>query len=359
MRAKPRKSKQLNVAPDPDTGIWQVSGTIAGIRVRESLGTRKEGEAYKLAARIEVRLRTGASDGQEAIRTFEEAAVEYQLHGGKEGTGGDGKFLEPILKHFKGRLVSSIKSGELRAMANTIYPGRAAATKNRQAIVPARAIIMYAHGLGWCPPIRVEQFKVPKSRKHEPVSKEWLAAFMAESDRRKLPHLSALVLFMNRTAARVSEAIRVEGKDVDLAKRIVVLGKTKTGEDETRKLPADIIARIQGLGAKDDERVFGYTDPKAPNRAIKRICEDIGIPYRPTHSAGRHSFATNAMRLGVDTKDAMDAGGWKSSRLFMETYVHSHEAGRRVAEAFDRETGPIDINEADAKLPRRRNARKS
>lgn len=359
MRAKPRKSKQLNVAPDPVTGIWQISGTVGGERIRKSLGTREEEAAYKLAARYSDRLLNRGLNGEEAVRLFEEAATHYMLHGGKDGTGGDSRFLTPIIKHFKGRLVASIKGAELREMANTIYPGKAASTKNRQAIVPARAVIIHAHQLGWCPPIRVEQFKVQKSRKHTPVTQDWLDAFMAEADRRKLPHLSALVLFMNRTAARISEAIRVTGADVRLGQRLVVLGKTKTGEDEVRNLTADVMARIQGLGAGEKERVFGYTDPKAPNRVIKRICKDVGIPYRSTHSAGRHSFATNAMKAGAETKDAMDAGGWKSSRLFMETYVHSHQAGRRVAELFDRQTGPIDMNEANAKLPRRRKAQKT
>lgn len=359
MRAKPRKSKQLNVQPNAKTGIYQLSGTIAGNRIRQSLGTRDEAEAYKLAARIEARLRTGASDGQEAIRTFEEAAVEYQLHGGKDGTGGDGKFLPPILKYFKGRLVASIKSGELRAMANTIYPGRAPATKNRQAIVPARAVIMYAHSLGWCPPISVKQFEVPKPKKHKPVDRAWIDKFMAESDRRKLPHLSALVLYMHYTGTRVSEAIRVEGKDVDLQARTVFLGKTKTDEDVYRHITAELVARIQGLGAKADERVFGYTDPKAVNRVMARVCKSAGIEKRTTHSAGRHSFATNAINLGGKPKEVMEAGGWKSARLFMETYVHADEAGKNVAALFDRETGPIDINEANAKLPRRRNGRKS
>jgi integrase len=359
MRAKPRKSKQLNVRPDPITGIYQVSGTIDRIRIRESLGTRDEKEAYKLAARIEVRLRTGATDGQEAIRTFEEAAVEYQLHGGPEGAGGDGRFLPPILKHFKGRLVASIKSAELRSMANTIYPGRAPATKNRQGIVPARAVIMYAHQLGWCAPIQVKQFEVPKSRKHKPVSAAWLKAFMAEADKSKMPHLSALVLFMNHTGTRVSEAIRIVGRDVDVSGRKVVLGRTKTGEDEVRYLTAEVIARIIGLGAKDDERVFGYTDPKSPNRSITRVALRAGLQDSSSHSAGRHSFATNAMANGAKVKDAMDAGGWKSARLFMETYVHSDEAGRNIASLFDRQTGPIDMNEASATLQRRRKARKS
>jgi integrase len=241
-------------------------------------------------------------------------------------------------------------------MANAIYPGRAPATKNRQAIVPARAVIMHAHDLGWCGAIKVKQFDVPKSRKHKPVNREWIVAFMAEADRSKLPHLSALVLFMNQTGTRVSEAIRMEGQHVDLGSAMAVLEKTKTDEWVARQLTAELVARLSHLGLKAGDRVFGYTDPKSVNRVIKRVAGRAGIDAVSTHSAGRHSFATNAMAGGADIKDAMDAGGWKSAKLFMETYVHSHQAGKNVAAIFDRQTGPIDVNEAGANIKRRRKA---
>ena len=357
MRAKPHASKGLTLKPVE--GVWHVSGTIAGERIRKSLFTRDETTAQQLKAAFESKLWKRHQLGEEAVRTFEEAAVEYLEHGGKEGAGGDGRFMKPVLAHFKGRRVASITGAELRAMANTLYPGKSPATKNRQAIAPARAVIMYAHNLGWCGAIRVEQFKVPKSRKHKPASKAWLTAFIAECDRRKRPHLSALVLFMNQTGTRVSEAIRIVGKDVNLPNRLVMLGKTKTDEMVTRYLTAALVARLAGLGLKDKEPVFGYTDPKAVTRRMKKVAQDLGIEELGAHSAGRHSFATNAMAAGAKMKDAMDAGGWKSARLFMETYVHSHEAGRNVASIFDREAGPIDINEASATLPRRRKARKT
>lgn len=358
MRAKPHASKGLVIRSID--GVWHASGTVAGKRIRKSLGTRDETTAQQLKADFEAKLWKRHQLGEEAVRTFEEAAVEYQLHGGKDGSGGDGRFLPPVLRHFKGKLVGKITGADLRAMANTLYPGRSPATKNRQAIAPARAVIMYAHNLGWCSAIRVEQFKVPKSRKHKPVDDTWLKKFMAETDRRKLPHLSALVLFMNQTGTRVSEAVRIHGQHVDLQQRIVLLDRTKAGEEWVpRYLTAELVARLSGLGLKAGEPVFGYTDPKAVTRRMKKVAKDIGLEERGAHSAGRHSFATNAMAGGARVKDAMDAGGWKSARLFMETYVHSHEAGRNVASIFDRQKGPIDINEASATLPRRRKARKS
>ena len=319
-------------------GIAYAVGTYDGKRVRQSLKARDDDKARRECLNLEDRLWKRRQLGEAAVRTFEEAAESYLKQGG------DGKFLPRILRYFKGRALSSITPGEIRTMALTLYPRHAPATRNRQGIVPARAVIRHGHSLGWCNSISVELFPVPKSRKHTPVDATWLAAFLARADQDKLPHLAALVLFMNRTAARVSEAIRVIGKDFDLGARKVILGKTKEGEDEVRILPADALMRIAALIRGPNDRVFGYTDPKAPNRRIRAVCKRAGIPYRPTHSAGRHSFGTNTMNLGAKLKDAMDAGGWKTARLFVETYVHSADAGRAVARIFDAETGPVDAN---------------
>lgn len=336
------------IRPELREGVYYAVGAFDGRRIRKSLKTRDEEEAYRQCALLQSKLWERRSFGEAAVRTFEEAAVSYQEQGG------EGRFLKPILRHFRGKPIGKITPGDVRQMALILYPKAGPATRNRQAIVPARAVIRHAHSRGWCAPLSVELFPVPKSRKHKPVDRAWLDAFLAQSDKDKLPHLSACVLFMNQTSTRVSEAIRIVGSDIRLSERLVILGRTKENEDEVRYLTAELVARIVALGAGDDDRVFSYTDPKAINRRMQAVCARAGIPYRSTHSAGRHSFATTAMESGVDVKDAMDAGGWKTARLFMETYVHSHNAGRRVAEIFDRKTGPFDANQSQG-IKRKRN----
>jgi len=328
-------------------GICYGAGTIGGQRIRKSLGTRDDKRAEELCALYEARLWKRHSYGEEAVRTFEEASVSYLEQGG------EGRFLAPILRHFKARTVGSIKPADIRGMAVAIYPEASSATRNRQAIVPARAVLNHAHDRGWCGALKVKQFEVAKSRKHQPVDRAWLDAFMAEADRSGLPHLSGVVLFMHQTAARVSEAVRLTGEHVDLGRRLAVLARTKTDEWSTRRLTAELVARMAALGLADGKRVFGYTDPKAVNRRMAAVCKRAGIPRRSTHSAGRHSFDTITMANGARIKDAMEAGGFKSVKLFMETYVHSSEAGKNMAAIFDAESGPIDAS-APHSIRRRR-----
>lgn len=323
------------IRPKLRQGIWYAVGTFDGQRIRKSLGARDEATAREQCAIFEARLWKRHSYGEEAVRTFEEAALSYLEQGG------EGRFLPPVMKHFRGVVLAKIKPGDVREMAIKLYPKAAAATRNRQAIVPASAVINHGHDRGWGPAIKVKPFDVPKSRKHKPVDDEWMAAFRAQCAADSLPHLWALVLFMNRTAARVSEAIRVTPEALDLGSRIVVLGKTKTGENRIRHLTTELVVCLAGLSMRAREPVFRYTDPKAVNRRIKAVCARAGIGYRPTHSAGRHSFGTNAIAAGIDVKTAMEAGDWRSANLFVGTYVHANEAGRSVAAAFDRETDPV------------------
>lgn len=317
-------------------GVWYAYGSIGGKRVRESLGTRDKKVAEEIRAQYEAQLWKRHTYGEEAVRLFEEAAASYMEQGG------EARFLAPILKHFKGRAIGTVKPAEIRSMALKLYPTASPATRNRQALIPARAVVNHAHDLGWCGPMKVKQFEVPKSNKHKPVDRAWLDTFLEQADKDKLYHLSALVLFMNQTAARVSEAVNLMGEHVDLNERIAVLAKTKTDEWSVRHLTAELVARMASLGLQKGMPAFSYTDPKSVNKRIAAVCKRANIEKRTTHAAGRHSFGTNAMNVpGADIKTAMDAGGWRSAKLFLETYVHSKDAGRSLAEKFDQQSGKI------------------
>lgn len=328
-------------------GIAYAVGTFDGERVRKSLGTRDPAIAAEECARYEVRLFERRNHGEEAVRVFEEAAESYLRQGG------EARFLPKLIRHFKGRALSKIKPGDIRDAAIVLYPKASNATRNRQGIVPGQAVVNHGHDRGWCSPIKVKPFEVAKSKKHKPVDEAWLSAFRVQCAKDALGHLGALVLFMNRTAVRVSEALRVLPSDVDLENRRVWLGKTKTDEDVFCYLTVDVVVAMAALDMDDDQPVFRYSDRSAVNRRMRAVCERARIPYRPTHSAGRHSFGTNAINGGADVKKAMDAGRWKSAGLFMGTYVHSDDAGRAVAAQFDEKTGLVGTDLPQAKPKKR------
>ncbi|SIQ23570.1 Integrase [Rhizobium sp. RU35A] len=263
--------------------------------------------------------------------TFEQAAESYLAHGG------EARYIPPIVAYFAGRPLTSIHPFDIRKMAESIYPAHSNATRNRQAITPARAVMMHGYDRGWCPLIRVRRFKQDRPARPKPASPVWLHAFARQCDKDGLPHVAAVVLFMAQSGARISEAIALRWSEVDLNARTALLLKTKTSTNSVRFLTDEVAARLRDLRgtAKGSDRVFRYTSRHSVNERIRAVCGRAGIPHKPPHTCGRHTFATRAIELGMDVRTTMAAGDWRSSSVFLETYVHPRlNAGRLVADRF-------------------------
>lgn len=317
-------------------GIAYAAGSVAGQRVRKSLGTRDPAQAEELRAQYEARLWKRHSYGEEAVRTFGEAATAYLE------AGGDPAFLPPLVALFRTRVLGSIKPGEIQQAGRSLYPGRKPATWNRQAIVPARAVINHAAGLGWCAPIKVKQFAVEKVRR-QAADRAWLDAFLAQADADGLPGLAAAVMFMWQTGARISEAARVMPAHVDLKERIVWLEQTKTGEWQAAHITRKMVIRIANLAKEDGEPLFGYASRFGIDRRMRAVCRRATLEWRSPHEAGRHSYATNALKHGATPRQVMEGGRWKTARMVLEIYAHAESGGRDIADMMD---GPAGSNRA-------------
>lgn len=274
-------------------------------------------------------------------RTFREAAESYMQNVGES------RYLPRVLEYLGDRPLNTIFPFDIRKMADELYPNALNSTKNRQGITPARSVINHAHERGWCHPIRVKAFKQERVYRKKPASHIWMHAFIRQCEKDGgLDHLAALVLFMSQTAARVSEAIDLRWAEVDLPSRTIVLLKTKTGANSMRHLTDELIDRLRAMrgSAMEHDRVFRYTNRHSVNERLRAVCERAGISYKSSHACGRHSFATNAIEAGMDVRTAMMAGDWKSSSVFLETYVHPRmNAGRMVADRFNMQRFNGDI----------------
>lgn len=263
------------------------------------------------------------------MHTFSEAAESYIQHGG------EARYLPRLIEEVGHRPVAAMTPLEVRTTAVALYPDASPATRNRQAITPARAVLYHAHELGWRTPARIRLFPAPKTRQTIPAGRRWLETFVDRCDQDALPHLAACVLFMNLTGARVSEAVNLMGDQVDLRQRTALLLRTKTDLNSLRYLPDQLVERLRDLDPRPGERVFRYTSRFSINERIGAVCDRAGLAYKSSHTVGRHAFATNALNAGVSVRVAMDAGGWKSSSIFLETYAHTINAGRTVMDRFN------------------------
>ena len=264
-------------------------------------------------------------------RTFRAAAESYLAR--TRST----RYVDPIIEYFGDTLVTEIAPIDVYDMTDLLYDGRKNATKNRQGLAPARAILLHAYEKGWRDRISLRRYKEEPPAEKVPATQAWFHAFARQCKKDGLEHLAALVLFMYTTGARVSEAIRLEWPEVDFVKRRALLLRTKTSVNSMRDLSDEVVERLMALKAESDphERVFRYVCRQSVNQRIKAVCERAEIRVLSSHACGRVSFANHLMDAGFDIKTVMNAGDWRSIVVFMGTYVKGRpNAGKLAAEEF-------------------------
>jgi integrase len=309
----------------PRGKTWWVSGTIDGIRYRESTGHTAKAKAEQWAARREIELDTETVFGPASILTFG-AAVNAYVEAGK-----DQRFLLPLVEEWGRKLVKDIHPGDVIDLANRLYPHAGAATKNRQVITPVVAIIRHAAYRGKAAPILVQRFETKRIITRKTATWEWMAQFAASAK----PKLVALALFLAGTAARIGDALSLEWSDVDLDAGTALLRDTKNGEDRlVTRLPL-VREAWRGLPRRVGQKhVFQFYDKSDVARQLKTACRKAGIEYIPTHGIGRRLFATTMNKKGTDHKTAATAGGWKSVRMYIEIYAQAGDAAEAVSDAI-------------------------
>ena len=300
---------------------WWVSGTINGQRIRESTGTTIQAIAEQYATTRELEAHKVQIFGEESVITFA-AALNLYLDSGKSD-----RFLLPLLTEWGHKKIKDIKPGHVHDLCRKIYPNAGPATQNRQVITPVQAIINHAAKRGLCNAIKVERFAVEK-KIPKVGNQEWLAAFVAHAS----PHLGALAMFMAYTGARISEAVRLEWKDIDFDNQVALLHQTKT-EPRVCALPQPLIIKLANLERAND-RVFRYASRNSMQTPWKTAEKKAGIEHIAPHDAGRRFFATELMQAGIDPVTVAKAGGWNSKRMVLEVYAQPSDTREAVQQVF-------------------------
>lgn len=295
-----------------------------GKRIRKSLKTRDARRAEEARAQLEARLWKVSLYGADAVVTFDECAVAYAEDGG------EARFLPKITAQLAGRALKTITPKDIRDAAKRAYPTASNATLNRQGIVPARAVMNFGHDQGWCAEMKVLGFPVEQPQRRA-VDRPYLDALCAELPQR----MAVLMRFMNATAVRVSEALRVQVEDVDMPRMRVLVRRTKNGEPRIVYLTAEV---AEGMAAimPESGRVWDYAGRSSLYNTLRRACKNAGIPYLGTHQPGRHSYATMLDSAGWTAKQIAEAGGWKSPQLVAKIYTHPEETAQSAAVAIGR-----------------------
>lgn len=314
---------------------WYVRGTVRGIRIEESTGTADKGQAEEFRAKREAELFTESLYGRAISKTFAQAALSYLENGG------EGRFLQLPLDHFRTTPLAQIGQAEIEAGAKKKYPAAAPATRDRQFFTPTCAVLKHAAKRGWCPMPVIERPRKPKGRIR------WLT--IDEADR--LIHsagrsLRPLLIFLFYTGARIGEALWLDWRDVDLERGHVSFPETKNGDARGVPLHPRVVAALANIKQRDGcvfLRPNGreYTRPQSVDdtSAGTRIGTAFATALRKAkiddfhvHDC-RHTWATWHYALNRDLGALMRLGGWKSEKMVMR-YAHVNVA--ELAHTIDR-----------------------
>jgi len=286
--------------------------------VDKSTRTDNREAAEAIRIKEETRILDRSVYGERATVTFLEVAVLYM-----EG-GGEARFMDPLIKHFRTRRIAEIEQGDIDAAAKALYPGRSPATINRQVYTPMSAVLALAARRRWSEARRFDRPKQAKGRVR------WITR--AEADTLVqccAPHMKPLVTFLLATGARLSEALYLQWSNVDLSRRHVSFTDTKNGEDRGVPLHdraletlANLKHRVGPVFLRPDGKPYKAKEEGGGQikKAFSGACRRAGIANFTPHDC-RHTWATWHYMANRDLAALMALGGWKSEQMVLR-YAH-------------------------------------
>lgn len=308
----------LRVVRRHGSRIYYLRGTVRGIVVDKSTKTDNRDAAEAIRIKEEQLLLDRSVFGAKATVTFLEAAVAYMEKGG------EARFMQPLLEHFKTRKLSEIGQGEIDGAAAALYPGRANSTINRQVYTPMSAVLAFAATREWTEHRKWERPEQVKGRVRWLTHDE--ASRLVECCS---PHMAPLVTFLLLTGARLSEALYLQWREVDLQRAHVTFLQTKSGIDRGVPLHPRAVAELANLkhrmGAvfrRPDGRPYAEKGDGGGQikTGFSAACRRSGIEDFSPHDC-RHTWATWHYAANRDLTALMALGGWKSVEMVVR-YAH-------------------------------------
>lgn len=302
------------------TPFYSARGTYLGCYIDRSLGTGDKRLAKQILATIERDIERGIITGGKRQKGFAAAAASYMK------AGGDGRFLKPLILHFKHTPVDKIGQDEADEAAATLYPKAAPATVNRQLYTPLVSVRRYAKVLtpitrpiGWRGNKRTfflmpeRAFLLLDACRHVSPIEEVNLKFHA---------LNTLLLYCG---LRLSEGLSLERERIYLAQRKAYLPDTKNGEPRPLFLPEPVVEAFEAFpgGIEGEGRLFGWYKAGRLYSRLETACEISGVtlPARTAFHVWRHCYGT-WMKQFAGVVDLTRTGAWHD-RESADRYDHT------------------------------------
>lgn len=299
---------------------YYARGSYLGEPIDQSTRTGDRALAELVVDRWKAEIKERLIHGERRRISFAEAALTYMESGGER------RFLAPILRYFGDQALDDIDQAAVNAAASALYPKAAPATINRQLITPISAVIALAadSGLTRARRIRRRREKNARLRWITPEEAERLFAAldrMAADPARagEAARQRAILAFLLGTGARTGELVALDAALFYGRTGEAYIADSKSGQARRVELPER--ARLAVLAGPIAEagplfrtpKGRPYTARQAGGGQFKAMFDALG---REAGVAGltphilRHTWATWIFAATRDFRRLMDLGGW-------------------------------------------------
>ncbi len=280
----------LKVVSRKGTPVLYIRGTVKGKTVFESTGTTdpKKAEGYRV--RKENEIWDDRVHNKRPAFTFDSIVTSYLEF--EERSEATKAYVKKLFDHFEHTPPEQIDQAAADAACRKILSKDAkASTKIRAIYTPLAAILKHGAIRKMCPPPLFERPTVKSTRKLFLLPEQATALVDAGA-----PHLRPLFTFLIGTGVRMSEALELDWKDVDLhGARAVV--RQKQGDYRYVDMCPRVIATLAAQPTRSGP-VFRTPEVKNKDgRIVKKA-----VAYKSTRVAGgqiKTAWATACRNAGL------------------------------------------------------------
>jgi len=305
--------------------FYLVRGSVAGRSFEISAKTRDKAAARQFAKDLERELAQRRVPRPGEAVTFAAAADLYLAW--RDPAKPDRQRIARLKVTLGKQLVADIRQADLVAAADLLQPEKAAATRNREVLRPAAAILHYASENGFCDWLRAKLFKEPAPATRA-VSVETATELIGAAEgrigyidrrgKRRYVALGAvhrlLLLWLFHHGTRISQTLAVRWADIDLPAQTFRLYDKKTQAWQTFPLHPEVFEELAAIAIEARTgRLWPWTQKTGVYRWLRPLTrERLGVHFTP--HMGRHSRGTWLNASGAGLRTIMAALGHKDPK---------------------------------------------
>ena len=225
----------------------------------------------------------------------------------------------------------SIVNATLVAAADRLLPDCSDATKNRQVIGRAAAVLHYAAEQQWCDSRRMKKLKESRVSNREPATDATMAKLFEhledppeeiapqwEGVDPNLPYKRLLLAMLYELGLRLMDNLRIDWSQIDLGAGTLAVRIAKTDQVATLQLSPSLVVMLANLPRKEGQ-LFPWSTSRGVYAWLDRVKKRAKVHYTPHLS--RHAMATAAGLMRIPDAEAAKLGAWSDHRS-LHRYQH-------------------------------------